>query len=98
MLRRTPSLTVGLDVSHDISRATRPAHMYFPAAISSLGADVKMGLPMSILPPLTKKTLVLDLDETLVHSSTRPPRRMRSDLVFQVHLNGAIFVQWCGDD
>lgn len=37
---------------------------------------------------LTKKTLVLDLDETLVHSSFKPPEK--ADIVLPVEIEGKV--------
>lgn len=49
----------------------------------------RLGTPTFTTMPrgaLDRKTLVLDLDETLVHSSSRPQRR-RADLQFNVEIN-----------
>ncbi|GAA5865375.1 hypothetical protein JCM8547_005073 [Rhodosporidiobolus lusitaniae] len=73
-------LTVSLSFSSSSSRSPSPSRSSTPStSSSSQSLSVPRPLPPPPPPPrLTPKTLVLDLDETLIHSTSRPYSKSRS--------------------
>eukprot|EP00210_Caulerpa_lentillifera_P008160 g7793.t1 len=84
--------------------------------VAELTALAAAPIRLPLLPPVlrsfsSRKTLVLDIDETLVHSELEPTDSMEFDHVFQVKYLGPpktvgvkkrpfveAFIQWCGEN